>query len=76
MKPYTYIIIPSSYLDGYKVSTCIESSLDTVRYSVDDTECVLKWMGSDPGWADGYLTYDHESILLEMAKEEWDDGYV
>ncbi len=74
--PKTYIIIPADYLDGYKVDDCIETSLDTVRYSLDLSEVVLKWNGTDPDWADGYLTYDHTSILTEMHSVDWDDGYV
>jgi hypothetical protein len=74
----TYIIIPADYLDGYKVQDCIQTSLSTVRYSIDLSEVVLKWnsINPDPDWADGYLTYDHASILTEMALSEWSDGYA
>jgi hypothetical protein len=74
----TYTIIPADYLDGYKIQDCIQTSLDTIRYSVDLSEVVLKWNSSqpDPDWTDGYLVYDHASILMEMGSVEWDDGYV
>lgn len=69
----TYIIIPAAYLDDSKVQDCIQTSLNTVRRSIDLSEVVLKWNAAnpDPAWADGYTTYDHASILTEIGTTDW-----
>ena len=67
----TYVIIPTAELTQQMVDDCVETTIDTVRKSVDTTLCVLKYNGDKPASIAAYTDYTHEQILVEMAKPEW-----
>ena len=40
-----------------------ETSLETLRLSIDKTKCVLKFKGNTPAFLVGLQQYNHEEIL-------------
>ncbi len=71
----TYAIAPIAELNNIDYSQVGETSADTVRKNVADTEFVLKWEGDMPSSVSAITptvtTYTHEEILAVMATEEW-----
>ena len=53
------------------VNNAIQTSVDTLRKSLDNTKAILKWDGDTPSVFDGMTTYNHSEILIELAKSEW-----
>ncbi len=53
------------------IDSCIQTSKDTLRLSVDGTQALLKWKGETPEALASANTYTHSEILVEMAKPEW-----
>jgi len=58
----------SSSIDFSKV---VETSLDTLRVSVDGTKVLLKFRGETPEFLEGVQQYNHSQILEIMRSEEW-----
>ena len=53
------------------VANAIQTSVSTLRKSVDNTKAILKWDGDTPSCFDGMTTYTHSEILTELAKNTW-----
>jgi len=68
------IITLASYTDEQLENLCanaIQTSVSTLRKTLDDTKAILKWDGDTPEVFDGMTTYTHSEILTELAKTEW-----
>lgn len=48
-----------------------ETSLETLRLSIDRTKTVLKYTGNTPSFLEGLQEYNHSEILAVMATPEW-----
>ena len=71
-----WVIIPVTELDNVDFSQVCETSIDTVRKSVDGTETFVKWDGHDmPATVTALQNksevYSHEEILAILATEAW-----
>tara|TARA_R100000458_G_scaffold59645_1_gene70933 strand:- start:46 stop:282 length:237 start_codon:yes stop_codon:yes gene_type:complete len=66
-----WVIVNVSDVTDEMIANSIQSSLDTLRKSLDNTKAILKWDGDTPSCFDGLTTYNHSEILTELAKEEW-----
>ena len=53
------------------VIKAIQTSVSTLRKSVDGTKAILKWDGDTPTVFDGMTTYNQSEILIELAKSAW-----
>ena len=53
------------------VNNAIQTSVDTLRKSLDNTKAILKWDGDTPSVFNGMSTYTHSEILTELAKSTW-----
>ena len=73
----TFMIFEVSELDQIDFTQVCETSIDTVRKSVDETKTFVKWDGVMPTCvADLYTKegpYTYEEILVILATEEWTD---
>jgi hypothetical protein len=77
--PYTtreFMIFNVSELPNVDFTQVLETSVDTVRKSVDETKTFVKWDGeSIPSSVDLLTTkegpYTYEEILTILATEEW-----
>lgn len=67
----TYVIINSSDVSSVDFSKVVETSADTLRYSVDGTKTFVKFEGDTPAFLDGLTQYTHSEILAELATPEW-----
>jgi hypothetical protein len=72
-----YAVIDITDLELIDFSQIEETSRDTIRKSLDDTQFVIKWEdGYTPTFImDGTVvpvgTYDHHAILELMATDKW-----
>ena len=48
-----------------------ETSIETLRLSIDRTKTVLKYTGNTPSFLEGLQEYNHSEILAVMASPEW-----
>ena len=73
----TYITINTDELSLVDFNQVMETSIDTVRLSVDGLQTVLKWEGTEPSFVSTLSSYEgpytHEEILVIMATPEWID---
>jgi len=71
----TYITIKTDELSLVNFNEVLETSIDTVRLSVDGLQTVLKWEGDEPSFVSTLSSYEgpytHEEILAIMATSEW-----
>ncbi len=76
-----FMIFNVSELDQIDFNQVLETSVDTVRKSVDQTKTFVKWDGNIiPDCVLDLLTkegpYTYEEILTILATEEWTDPNV
>ena len=69
----TYVIINSSDVDSVDFSKVLQTSKDTLRYSVDGTKAVLKFEGDTPSFLIGESQYSKEEILNILSGPDWTD---
>ena len=53
------------------VANAIQTSVSTLRKSVDNTKAILKWDGDTPEVFNGITTYSHSEILTTLATNVW-----
>ena len=70
-----FMIFNISELPNIDFTQVLETSIDTVRKSVDETKTFVKWDGIMPTCVEALLTkegpYTYEEILTILATEEW-----
>lgn len=75
-----YIIFNVSELSLINFNEVLETSVDTVRKSVDQTKTFVKWNGTPPSFVDDLTTkegpYTYEEILAILATPEWTDPNI
>ena len=57
-----WIIINVSDITEEMISSAIQSSMDTLRKTLDGSKAILKWDGDTPSCFDGLTTYTHSEI--------------
>jgi|TARA_R110000824_G_scaffold252206_1_gene440943 hypothetical protein len=67
----TYVIIDATDVEEVDFSEVLETSEDTVRWSIDQTKTVVKFVGETPSFLDGKTQYNHSEILAILATPEW-----
>jgi len=68
-----YVIINASEVNSVDFSQVIETSADTLRYSVDESQTFVKFEGSTPSFLNGKTSYTHSEIRTVLAGEDWTD---
>ena len=70
-----FMIFSVSELNKIDFNQVIETSIDTIRKSVDGTKTFVKWEGPTPSSVQSLTTkqgpYTYEEILTIMATNEW-----
>ena len=70
-----YLIFNMSEIDIINFSSVLETSVDTIRKSVDETLTFVKWDGSTPSFVSSLSTsqgpYTHTEILSVLSTETW-----
>ena len=71
-----WVIVNVSDITEEMIESSIQSSMDTLRKTLDGTQAILKWDGDTPTCFDGMTTYNHSEILTELAKSTWTEADV
>ena len=66
-----WVIINVSDITDEMIFYAIQSSMDTLRKTLDGSKAILKFDGDTPSCFDGLTTYNHNEILAELAKSDW-----
>ena len=71
-----WVIVNVSDITEEMIANAIQSSLSTLRKSLDESKAILKWEGDTPSCFDSMATYSHSEIKTELAKDTWtsDEG--
>lgn len=67
----TYCIINSDEVESVDFNQVLQTSADTLRYSVDGSKAILKYEGTQPSFLSGKTEYTHSEILEVLATDEW-----
>jgi hypothetical protein len=74
-----YTIFNTEELDKIDFTQVLETSIDTVRKSVDGSKTFVKWEGDVPSSIESLTTkseyYTHSQMLEILAGEEWTPAY-
>ena len=66
-----WVIVNVSDITDEMISSAIQTSMDTLRKTLNGNKAILKWDGDTPSCFDGMTTYTHSEILIELAKSDW-----
>ena len=66
-----YVIINASEVSLVDFSQVMETSVDTLRYSLDESQTFVKFNGDTPSFLSGKTSYTHSEILTVLAGEDW-----
>ena len=66
-----YAIIDKSEIPSVDFSEVLETSSDTLRFSVDGEKAIVQFKGATPSFLDGKTQYSHSEILEIASGEEW-----
>lgn len=67
----TYVILNADEVDDINFGEVMETSADTLRFSVDGDKTFVKFEGDTPDFLAGKTTYTHSEILAILQTEEW-----
>ena len=67
----TYIILEATEVSSINFNEIEENNIDTLRYSVDGTQTIVKFKGTTPDFLVGKTQYTHEEILIIVGTSEW-----
>jgi hypothetical protein len=67
----TYVILDASEVGNVDFDQVLQTSADTLRYSLDGSKFLVKFEGDTPGFLDGKTQYTHSEILNILAGTEW-----
>lgn len=66
-----YVIVPVADVGQGMVDCCVQSSLASLRLSVDANSAVFSYAGEKPACLSEYDTYTHAEIMPIMHSEAW-----
>ena len=69
-----YVIIEKSYVDSIDFKKVIETSKATLRYNLDGTKTIVKFIGDVPSFLEGDKIYSHSEIIEIISNP--DNGWV
>ena len=66
-----YVIINASEVSSVDFSKVIETSVDTLRYSLDNSKTFVKFEGDTPSFLDNKTIYNNSEILTILSGTDW-----
>ena len=66
-----YVIIDASEVSSVDFDQVMQTSADTLRYSVDGSKTFVKYEGAKPSFLSGKQEYTQSEILTILAGPEW-----
>ena len=71
----TYVIIDTTEITDEEstidFSKLMNRNADMLRYSIDGSKALVKYISDQPSFLNGKKTYTHSEIKVEMAKSDW-----
>ena len=67
-----WVIIDKDEVSSVDFTKVIETSSNTLRYSVDKSKTFVKYEGSQPSFLSGKTEYTHAQILAILNAEDGD----
>jgi len=66
-----YVIIDSSEVSSVDFDQVLETSAETLRFSLNGTKTFVKYEGDQPSFLSGKQEYNNSEILAILATDEW-----
>ena len=66
-----YVIINASEVSTIDFSQVHETSENTLRYSLDNSQTFVKFDGDTPSFLEGKTSYTHSEILTTLDGTDW-----
>ena len=75
-----WLVIPATEVENVDFNQVLESSADSLRYSIDGSQTFVKYevtetetevLGRPSIYSETYTEYNHEEILALLATEAW-----
>ena len=66
-----YVIINSSEVSEIDFSKVQETSASTLRYSLDNSEAIVKYEGNQPSFLSGKTEHTWSEIMTILAGSDW-----
>jgi len=66
-----WVIVNVSDITDEMIENAIQSSMNTLRKTLDGNKAILKWDGDTPSCFDGMTTYSHSEILNILQGSDW-----
>ena len=71
-----YIIFDVSELNLIDYNQIVETSSETLRYSIDGTKTFIKWIGQEPLFISDLTTkstiYNNQDMMTILHTDEWE----
>ena len=69
----TFVILDASEVGNVDFNKVMQTSADTLRYSLDGTKTFVKFYGDTPSFLSGKTEYTRSEILTILSGDEWTD---
>tara|TARA_R110002020_G_scaffold280749_1_gene496543 strand:- start:197 stop:433 length:237 start_codon:yes stop_codon:yes gene_type:complete len=69
----TFVILDADHVEDIDFGEVIETSADTLRFSLDGDKTFVKFEGDTPDFLVGKTTNTHSEMLAILQTEEWSD---
>ena len=66
-----YVLILAEEISNVNFSQVLETSQNTLRYSLNNNQALLKFEGETPSFLEGKITYDYEAIMEILNSPTW-----
>ena len=66
-----YVIILAEEVSSVDFNQVLETSVETLRYSLDNTQALVKFESETPSFLAGKQLYDYESIMDILNSPTW-----
>ena len=67
----SWVIVNVSDITDKMIVNAMQTSMATLRKTLDGSMAILKFEGDTPSCFEGLTTYNHSEILTELAKSAW-----
>ena len=68
-----YVIILAEEVSSVNFSQVLETSQNTLRYSLDNNQALLKFEGETPSFLEGKTEYDYSAIMDILNGSDWSE---
>ena len=66
-----YVIMLAEEISTINFSQVLETSEETLRYSLDNHKVLVKFKGETPSFLEGKTTYNYEAIMEILNSPSW-----